>query len=425
MNETLFDCLHLDAARFPEERLKAFGPEDWKKFGEQAIRFGIGSVVYSRLKEEKERILIDSSQAGDGYQRAMRMLQYYSDQIALENLRFFSELRVVLDNMDKAGIPVMILKGAWLAHDIYPDIRLRELSDMDIMVQPNDLAGAYEVAKGLGYAAKVPLSLESIIAGTDNKKQLPPMKKDNGVMLDLHWGIGSADQEMANESTRLWDHSREVSVVGKKARILSAEDMLLHLCYHLSHQHKFIMSMKSLYDIALLLKKKDHQPDWALVADIAVKKKWQKGTWLILHMAKELFGADVREDWLRVFTPEPVSGSAEMLSLLREHLKNRRPIAETPPAVVQELVAAGNPAKRLKLLMTEIKSRMVFLYTANRRSRKKISEKAPDLYAYSRFRLWDTLSRYSRKFFSGIKDQPVTVAEFDRQKKLESWLKER
>ncbi len=50
-----------------------------------------------------------------------------------------------------AGVPMILLKGAALAHLIYPTPALRPMSDIDILIDPADSQAAIKLAEGLGY----------------------------------------------------------------------------------------------------------------------------------------------------------------------------------------------------------------------------------------------------------------------------------
>ena len=51
-----------------------------------------------------------------------------------------------------AGIPLVLLKGAALAHRIYPSPELRAMIDIDVLIDPADAQRAVQIARGLGYS---------------------------------------------------------------------------------------------------------------------------------------------------------------------------------------------------------------------------------------------------------------------------------
>ena len=50
------------------------------------------------------------------------------------------------------GIPIILLKGAALAHRIYPGPELRPMVDIDVLIDPADMERAVAITRGLGYS---------------------------------------------------------------------------------------------------------------------------------------------------------------------------------------------------------------------------------------------------------------------------------
>jgi hypothetical protein len=51
-----------------------------------------------------------------------------------------------------AGIPIILLKGAALAHRIYPSPELRPMVDIDVLIDPANMERAVRITRGLGYS---------------------------------------------------------------------------------------------------------------------------------------------------------------------------------------------------------------------------------------------------------------------------------
>jgi hypothetical protein len=61
------------------------------------------------------------------------------------------ELEVVLAALTEAGLLTILLKGAALAYTLYPDPALRPMSDLDLLIHPQDLKQAVQVIQSMGY----------------------------------------------------------------------------------------------------------------------------------------------------------------------------------------------------------------------------------------------------------------------------------
>jgi hypothetical protein len=70
---------------------------------------------------------------------------------ATKNTLIFRELGRVLAAFHKAGLPVIVLKGAALAEPVYGNVALRPMSAADLLIRKEDLLGIDEQLKVLGY----------------------------------------------------------------------------------------------------------------------------------------------------------------------------------------------------------------------------------------------------------------------------------
>lgn len=71
----------------------------------------------------------------------LRLKKEYQWSLA-RNMILFDELGRVLEAFNEAGIDVIVLKGAALAQTIYPDIALRPMGDVDLLVKKEGLEKA-------------------------------------------------------------------------------------------------------------------------------------------------------------------------------------------------------------------------------------------------------------------------------------------
>ena len=102
----------------------------------------------------------------------------------------------LMQALDRAGIPSLTLKGAFLAQAIYGDPGRRPAGDIDLLVAAGHLQAAVEVVRAVGYAAPTD------DAGTDGLPllhyalrhelgQLPP--------LELHWRVHWYERTFARD----------------------------------------------------------------------------------------------------------------------------------------------------------------------------------------------------------------------------------
>jgi hypothetical protein len=102
---------------------------------------------------------------------------------AAHNMRLFHELGAILRAFQAAGIPVMPLKGACLAEEVYGDRALRLMFDIDLLVRPRDVEHAVDVLRALGYDANYPFDP---VAEQAYSQHMPPMSRPGAVGVELH-----------------------------------------------------------------------------------------------------------------------------------------------------------------------------------------------------------------------------------------------
>lgn len=181
-------------------------------------------------------------------ERIEATLRYSYYRSLSRNMWMLHELDNILKNFNNEKIPVIVLKGADLAQNTYPDIAFRPMSDIDLLVNKQDLKLVDLVFKQLGYNKVQPTkhckhSFHITYIKTKNNLQIP---------IEIHWSLVNPLFFSKINLTLLWERA-EVNKSGKNNFLtLCLEDSLLYLCWHgCRHGYsRFIW----IYDIALLIK---------------------------------------------------------------------------------------------------------------------------------------------------------------------------
>jgi hypothetical protein len=225
-------------------------------------------------------------------------------------VRLYEELQVLLPALHEAEIPVLILKGAYLAANVYRNIALRPMSDIDLLVPASMAREAWRVLKELGYRLIYPAT-ETLIPSFG--KDFICQKQGNFAPVEVHWTIGLAEETEPMDGDELWKNARAVRLAGTEAgtATLSLEDFLLHLCLHASYQHEFDFGLRALCDIAVFIERFESEIDWPVLRARVLHHRWRRGVCLVLYLASIRTGAAVPVDVLTAL--EPADWSAEVI----------------------------------------------------------------------------------------------------------------
>ncbi len=165
-----------------------------------------------------------------------------------EWLELQKALTSALELLERARVPVIVLKGGALALSVYPDPPLRPMNDIDLLVPPDAVETAVAALRSGGFL--VP-DEETASFWKRAYFHLPLRAPGDGyVLVELHWGIAQADRHHP-VTDELFRASLPLPEAAGSARRLGPEDMLVHLSLHHAY-HYFEPRLIWIYDLALL-----------------------------------------------------------------------------------------------------------------------------------------------------------------------------
>lgn len=290
--QLLIDCLKKDESGFDAARLSGLSPERQKAFLALATSQRIMPLLRHRLRQKGLDKSIPIEMAEE--------LREASRRNTLHNLRLYGELRRLLSALKPEGIPLILLKGIFLADAVYNNMGLREMNDIDVLARAADLTRIVEILTGMGYTPLQPICVDSTLK---LQHHLPGMVKNGHAAFEIHWNLTPPNESYSIDPGGLWERAVPVHIVGCDALTLSSEDLLLHLCQHTSYQHQFAFGLRPSCDIAETIARFDSAFDWQRTLERAERWGWQRGVYLALRLARELTAANVPADILERLRP--------------------------------------------------------------------------------------------------------------------------
>ena len=322
---------------------EGFSPRDWENWGQVVDAEGVASLVGSSFQQRGW-----PSGLPDDV-RSLLAKAYYNT--TAHNTLLYQELDRVLTAFSSAGIPVVVLKGAALALTLYPDIGLRPMGDLDLLVPEEQIDRAVRIVSQLGY------DLEGTLQGL-NPKLVRVMGTEINfeggeripVLVELHWSlIGGQESRYQPVMDWFWARTEPLEPgtdlqVPVEVLCLSPTANLPYLASHLVLKHGGLRErLLWYYDIYQLLDRWGDRLDWDMLLDAAEKFHWATALYEALIGIKERFDVSIPASALDRLRQSRVSS---------ERLAHPRDQVQTRTAQTLDDLASLTWRTRLQVILT-------------------------------------------------------------------------
>jgi hypothetical protein len=181
--------------------------------------------------------------------------------------RLFEEVRA---RLAAAGITALAIKGVDLAFAVYPSPACRPMTDVDVLVSPENFEGAAAVLEREGYAP-MPESRPWWPSRTFSRAR---------EIVDLHWSPAAAIPPRKEEASRLF--------AGGAGPVRDELRLLVSVCHH--RNHFFTLPLLDFYETLLLAERVSWPRYWRLA------RRWSsvRATRFALALARSFFEGAAR-----------------------------------------------------------------------------------------------------------------------------------
>jgi len=277
------------------ETLPLHTADEWKETIESAAAHGLIPLLYKRLKNSAVGNRLPAGLA--------RTIEEQYLAVAARNMMLADELAGILQACERENRPCMPLRGLALAEDLFGDITLRPMGDIDLLVRREDLEDITSILCGLGFQQMDRRPGFAI----DYYYTLKFFKDRHGwIIVEPHWTITYPPFADRVDMGLVWERSERDRVVGVTSRKLAVEDLLFHLCLHLVHQGDEA-PLLHFFEIDRLIRQRHESIDWSGVALMAE----MSGQGFLLHRALDRvrthFDTPVPEEAIRRIPDRPAS----------------------------------------------------------------------------------------------------------------------
>jgi hypothetical protein len=202
---------------------KASEITQWQEALDLAEMNGLAPLLYTHLQEA-------NAPFPDAVKRALQGLYLRHRQVNQVRTAILGD---ILTAYDAAGIKALVLKGAALAHLVYPQPGLRPMRDIDFLVEESAARRAQQILADLGFHAP----LHDIETKITLHHHLKPAVLDTGslsISVEIHYRFFKDDHPGPMYLHDLTAIPQPFSLgTGITAYTLGHEDMLWHLCRHM------------------------------------------------------------------------------------------------------------------------------------------------------------------------------------------------
>ena len=324
----------------------------WEKVLKRAELHGIGPLVYFNL--------LRSGVGGRVPERILKQFEglYYWTSVHNEDL--YERLQAALTLLSQKRILVIVLKGAALAALVYPKRGLRAMNDLDILVPLQQLTTADRLLQTLGYEHEDTGDGRGESWYRNQHHHLNPHRsRDRRFTIELHHNIVPPTAPIQPPIEDLWRRARPAEIASVSTYVLGPEDLLLHLCLHLSTDlGRDGTRLRTICDIAEALGRNQEQVHWAQVLESArscgMMKHLYYVLWIVQHTVAAQIPTEVVNELIHAVRPGVFEQLVLKFLMLRSVLGQGQAIVHIPPwlltTVCTEMLASRSTWRSLRII---------------------------------------------------------------------------
>jgi len=314
----LIHCARVNMSPERYEVLKNLLAEapDWDLLFEKANYQRLGCMISHHLRSEDLSAFVP--------QLLLQKLHniYYSSLV--RNMLLQNDLSQLLSSFYQEGIPNIVLKGAAMLGNVYQDISLRPMSDLDILVHPDHLDQAVDIALRHGYShIHTPHAQE--IAREKLRHLATMINHEKRIILEIHQHIEDVDSAYHFDLHKFWNRAQHVNISGADTLILAPEDLLIHLSLNFIRDRHYDSrnAIGQLCDISEVITYFSESLNWNLLETTAKELGIEPTLHCALYICKQLLGTDVPANVLSRIQPSGFNRSIITLFINRRILDTR------------------------------------------------------------------------------------------------------
>lgn len=200
-----------------------------------------------------------------------------------------AELARIVDAFRAANLPLLALKGLVASQQLYGHPGLRVFGDLDLLVDPRQLAPSEALLTRLGYRDEAPMTASQRATKHRFHNGTALVNDERKTTVDLHWRFGHVQFPLTLPFRDAWLRRIELAVNGAAIAALGPTDLVIFTC---SHAAKHLWwTLEALAQIAALTRLSN--VDWQEVDRVAVASRGARQVGLSFLLANDVIGSEL------------------------------------------------------------------------------------------------------------------------------------
>jgi len=290
-----------DWSRSPDSQ-----PLAWDRMIALALSENAITVLHSRVSTLPPPAIPSAAR-----ERIERLALIWSFKLRLLERRLIESVAV----LSRAGIEVILLKGAALAFTTYRGFVDRPMADIDLLVDPSKAQHAWDLMQLAGWACD---DSEHPAGAWTNHHHLPPLtdRSGSGLRLEIHVAPITGENPFQMDFHDVLAGSSVLEQDGVQVRVPETHLHAVHACIHFAWSHRFTGGRLNIFrDLAALSAADTFS--WQAMVDAARRTRSEACCYWTLRLARSLTSLAVPDDVLAELSP-PLG--ERLMSVLEHHI---------------------------------------------------------------------------------------------------------
>lgn len=287
-DELLLECIKASIHKSNNELdSKIDSVQNWNSFLHIAIHNRLASLAYYVLSSSSLFIRIPES-------IGIELQKHYYKTVS-KNAILYNEFENILAKWNCLSIEVVALKGIFLAENVYENIGIRPLSDIDVFVNDKDAETCANILLSLGYKWDKNLIKSEFILAKKDVKHLPMLHK-NGIGFEIHSSLIITDDSFHIPINDFWENTQHFGVSNRSVLAFNPNYLLLHICMHLDeHFVDANIHFISYMDILWITEKYKSDINWIRFDEMCTQYNCTANVFPHLYLSYKYLNASISE----------------------------------------------------------------------------------------------------------------------------------